>query len=747
MRTAISSLLAVVCATQLAQAIPYEVFIDVDDEGDLQDLLAAGTISDDTYNELLELLTRGVDLTHADRNELYALPNLTFDDVDAIIRYRELNRGRIRDPAELVAAGAISEEKLLGIASFIIVRKPGEDPLAVRGWVRLMTRANPHDFNPYEPQDPFLPPLALRARVNAMRYVTAGIAATTTRMDMGDPVYDPVRDALIAEQRHVRMRIPKAYVKFENDSFDVVAGSFRAGFGQRLTFDNSAAYSPNGLYLDDQLFFQADLVRACNESAGELISSPCTGLRGAEYVTPDFSWRDGLFGLAAGAKKIEVATGWMQGYAFASASRRSIYQYEVVDAGKCADPRDDDPACSAPQVFIKPEGNPLTPTSRFAFMSLPNVFQERLVGANVAYFADRRNSVGITGYGAQVENLVDGIDLDFQEWSRRPFGKRFGAVGANFSFGRGWFDLFGEATVTFDAMPTPDPTLTPAKGGGGPAGILRMTATRKREELEVLARYYSTDYLNPYGRPISAPDEFEGQRARDEAGVRVRYIRTSKDLVIRALADVWMNPSGRDVVSRATGQLVEAGPKIDTYFRANVKTSPVLWLGLWERFQDKNLSHFGRGQCFEVSNELDEVGDPIPCAGMQLSTIVRATYEPNNTISATLQLQHQLLDDNTQMELQNKFRQDMSVWLIGYYRPSKDTRVRVRARYADDAIHDNTYLERSLAVRGDVSQRVRNRDTVRVRVDTRFWLDERASTLMRVPKNELSLWLFYEARL
>jgi hypothetical protein len=43
-------------------ATPYETFIDVDDEGDLQDLLAAGDISQDTYDELLDLMSRGVDL-------------------------------------------------------------------------------------------------------------------------------------------------------------------------------------------------------------------------------------------------------------------------------------------------------------------------------------------------------------------------------------------------------------------------------------------------------------------------------------------------------------------------------------------------------------------------------------------------------------------------------------------------------------------------------------------------------------
>lgn len=738
-RTAISSLLVLACAASIAHATPYETFVDVDNEGDLLDLLAAGTITEDTYNELLDLLTRGVDISRADRNELYTLPNLTYEDVDAILAYRKLNKGRIKDPAELVTSGALSEDKLLAIASFIITREQADKPFAANGWIRVMTRANPHDFNPYSPQDPLLPPLGLRTRFTALRYVTAGAALTTTRLDIGNPVYDPARGALVADQRSYQFRAPKAYLKYENDHLAVIGGSYRIGFGQRLTFDNSSAYSPNGVYIDDQLFYSADLNRACRESQGELISSPCTGIRSAEYVTPDFAWRDGLFGIAAGAKKIELPTGHMQLYGFGSVARKSIYQYELVDRNKCNDPHDDDASggvCAAPDVFVKPEGSLLDATSRHSFATLPNVFQERLAGGNLTYFADRRNSVGITGYGAQHINLVGGVDLDYQEWSRFPTGKKFGAVGANFSFGRDWLDLFGEATVSIDAMPEQDPSLTPAKGGGGPAAILRMTATRKKEELEVVARYFSTDYLNPYGRPIAQNDQFEGQRARDEAGGRVRYIRTSKEMQIRALADVWTNPSDPD-----------KPVKIDTYARVNVKTTPVLWLGLWERFQDKNLKLTGHDQCFEISNELDETGETIPCAGMQLSTIVRAQYEPNNRMSATLQVEHQLLDDNTQMELVNKFRQDLAIWAVGYYRPGPQTRARVRVRFLDEAIHDNTYQERSIAGLVDVTQRVRERDSVRVRIDTKFWLDKRDSTLDRVPNPELSLWLFYEAKL
>src|SRR5262249_50320626 len=152
---------------------------------------------------------------------------------------------------------------------------------------------------------------------------------------------------------------------------------------------------------------------------------------------------------------------------------------------------------------------------------------------------------------------------------------RFGAMGANFAFGRDWFDIFGEAALSFDNMPRPDPTLTAARGGGGPAALLRMTATRKHEELEVVARYFSTDYLNPYSRPISEPDTFDGQRARDEAGVRVRYLRSSHEFQLRALVDVWTDPSG------TTLQDPSKPIKLDTYVRTSVRTTEDLWLGVW----------------------------------------------------------------------------------------------------------------------------------------------------------------------
>jgi hypothetical protein len=731
------ALLAVAAAAGRAAATPYETFIDIDDQADLEDLLAAGDVTQDTYNELLDLLEVGVDLSTADRAQLYALPNLTYDDVDRILAYREKQNGMIRDPAALVAAGALSSEKLLAISAFL-TRSRDAGALGVRGWVRAMSR--------FGVRDKFLPPLALRGRFSAPHHLQAGFAAVFTRLEIGAPVYDPNRGALIADRRGYGAAVPKIFLKYEDADGTAIAGSFRAGFGQRLVFDNSQHYTPNGLYLDDELYYAQDLERECHESAGELAASPCAGAAGGRYVTPDFRYRDGLLGVGAGWKRLSLGAGWLQAYAWASSVRRSIYQYELVDRERCPDPHDDgDPACAAPTVLVRPDGAILTPTSRFSFETLPRVFEERLAGANVTYFADRRNAVGLTAYGATLRDLVDGIELDTQEWSRLPTGRRYGAIGAHFSLGRDWLDVFGEAALSVDRLP--DDPAGPQEGGGGPAALLRVTATQKRQELEASLRYYGVDYANPYARPISQPDEFEGQRARDEVGARLRYYRAARLSSVRALLDLWYPVSslGPDSV------LGRSQPKLDSYLRADVRTTRALRLGLWLRLQDKDLLASGHEQCFEVSVETDERGEPIPCGGRQLTTSARARLDVDRALSVTAMLEHQLVDDGqfATSPFKEEFRQDLSGWLVALWRPDGKLRVRGRARYLHEAVNDgqDDYLERSLSALLDASLGLRARDVLRARADLKLWLDHRDATLLRSPNPELQLWLSYEARL
>jgi hypothetical protein len=734
-RAATYALLAVAAAAGPAGATPYETFIEVEDQADLEDLLAAGDLTRDTYTELLALLEVGVDLSRADRARLYALPNLTYDDVDRILAYRDQHGGRIRDPESLVTAGALSREQLRAITPFLVGRGPDEH--GVTGWVRGGAR--------FGIRDQLLPPLYLRGRLSASDEVLVGFAGVFTRLAISPPVYEPNRGALIADRPGSGAALPKIYLKYEDDDTAAIAGSFRAGFGQRLVFDNTQHYTPNGLYSDDELLYAPDLEPECREVAGELAASPCAGAAGGRHVTPDFRYREALFGAAGGWKRRPLGTGWVQAYAWASAARRSIYQDELVDRGRCPDPHaDGDPECFAPGVFVRPDGSILLPTSRFASELLPDMFAEWLAGAHLTYFADRRNSIGLTAYGALLQDQVDNIDLDTQEHSSLPTGRRYGAAGASFTFGAGAIDLSGEAALSVDRLPD---GIGPQEGGGGPAAIVRVTATGGAQELEGSLRYLGIDYANPYARPSAQPDELEGQRARDEVGARLRYARTSARLTLRALVDVWAPLSSFE----ADSPLGRAQPKLDSYLRADARAAGALRLGLWLRFESQDLRAAGSAQCFDVPTDTGGRGEPLmPCRGRQLTTTARAHAAVSRALALTALGEHHLISDG--LDPTSPFRatprQDVAGWLIALWRPDPGLRVRGRVRYLHQAVNSDRddYLERSLSALLDTSLGIGG-DVLRARADVKLWRDQRASTLDRSPNPELQLWLSYEARL
>ena len=726
---------ALAAAAAPARAVPYEAFVDVEDQDDLDDLLATGQLTPESHDALRALLDRGVDLDTADREELYALPNLTYADVDAILAYRALN-GFIANPADLVVAGALTEEKLLAIAAFVIVREREVSAYQPHGFVRLFTRASQNDDT--------IPPLALRARVKAGRNLTAGLAAALHRRQLGAVVWDPNRDGLLADAPAVRPEVPKLFARYKGDQLDVIAGTYRIGFGQRLTFDTALDYTPNGIYLDDQISRSYDLTRDCIESTGELGAAPCAGARRYEYVTPDFDTSEGLRGVAAGVEHVPLGDGTLQAYGWASYQTRSLYQYELVDRGACADPRaDSQAACAAPDVFVRPAGGLLTPTAELSYQTLPDMFAEALVGGNVTYFASRRDFVGITGYGASIDWLAAtpaGVELDFQEWARFPTGGAFGAIGANLGVGRGLVDVFAEVTHSFDKLTA---SGGPVGGGGGPAAIVRATHTRKKQELELSLRYYDPDFVNPYAGAIASPDEVEGQRARGEHGARVRYTAVHGQVGVRAGLDLWRSlaevPLGMD---RRDWVYI---PRGDVYVRTDIAASKELRWGVWLRYQDKGLDRAGGTPCFEIPFDDGEIGEPVTCYGNKLTSTARLHVAPDRTVAITAQAQHELLDDS-RTELMGAKRHDLSALLTAVWKPTRRVRLTGRARYLNEDISDNGYLEQSLRTYAELMMKLRAKDSLRVRGDVVLYLDDRSSTSMRTPSPELWLGLDYEAR-
>ncbi len=687
--------LTVLALSAPARANPYETFIDVDSEEDLYDLQATGQIDDDTLTELVEVFQSGVDLNRAAREELYSLPNLTYGEVDAILEYREL-AGWINDPIDLVVAGILTQEKLESVAAFLVISDPNRALFSTAGWVRGQTR--------WSQEDQGAPPVQLQARVATLRNLTVGFASTLSRNRLAGIEYFEGEDgaALSAVEADEQVYVPKFYAQWETDRWGVIAGTYRIGFGQRLTFDNTSLYTPNGFVRDDQLFRDAELARVCRET-------PCPGVTDHIYESPDYGWRDGLLGAAVGLKKLELGGGHLQAYAFGSYQKRSLYQYEVFDINRCEDPHDESDECSAPRVYRRGTDG-VDEETYFSFSTLPNLFTEATAGGNVAYAINRRSHIGVTGYGSDITWPQDTIELDFQEWSRLPYGGPFGAVGVDGAFGFGMLDFFGEVARSFDSMPDSD--------GGGFGGLFRSVTTFQRQnELEASLRYYDEGFKNPYARPIAAPDEFDGQRARDEMGARLRYTaRLDKRLSLRATADVWSPTSGD-----GTDGLIDA--------RADYDLTRQYGVGLWGRY----------AQCLQLAVDVEEDTEPGLCEGEKYQATGRFRFSPTPRYSMVAQYQHEYLADLD--------RQDASATLIGTLRPWDWLRSRARVRYLFEGIdNEETALEESVWGYLDTGVRVRPRDWLRVRYDMYLYLDDRMSTEERVPSPEHWLWLEYESR-
>jgi len=535
----------------------------------------------------------------------------------------------------------------------------------------------------------------VQARIKALGNLDIGVAGALTRNGLHRVRWDPNRAALSAEPERVRFDMPKLYVEWEDEDWEIIGGTYRVGFGQRLTFDVTDQITPNGLFGDYELRRDNELGLRCRRSAGELPHSPCPSDRVAR-VTPDYAWTNRLAGVAVGLKALPLGGGWLQAYAWGSYQVHRIPQIEIVDTGACDDPgRDEDPACGAPPVYVR-TGDPTAPASTAAFATLPAMYAEGLAGANTSYFWNDRAHLGLTGYGSVPRWLVEGTELGFQEFSRKPFGGPFGALGVDAAFGFRAQDFFAEVARSFDSQ---------LVGGGGYGAIVRSVTTLPSAEVDVSARYYGSSYVNPYARPVSAPDELEGLRARDEAGLRLRATtQLGQHVGLRTVVDGW-----RQLSSGALNGLVFA--------RTDVRIASSWVWALWTEYRNSSVQRF--------------------------LVATRLAYEPVRRLTLSGQFQHRWVGATFGGA---RFQQDVAAILNVTARPVEIVRVRLRVRYDFKDIWDNHRLPQVLWAYLDAALTVRDRDMLRVRYDFRVFLDSRESTGARVPNPEHWLWVEYVFR-
>lgn len=522
----------VVLFAKVALAAVYESPITAEDEEDLLAAQERGELSPETAERLIDLISVGVDLNSATRDDLYELPGIGYREVDAILEYRKL-KGRIEDPAELVGAEAITADALLQMAPFLRL-EPAAEILPIAGKMKLITLVSASDTVP--------PPAYFKGDFKGPWNLRAGIELVTTRFRPTAPYYDSTRDTLMVNGPYYSVHLPKLYGQWKAGSRQIIVGTFRVGFAEQLTLDNTLRQKPRGFDVTTRTLqpLITGLSSPCRFSTGELDDTPCPDDGSIAKGTRDFRWRDVFRGIAGSVEDLELGEKGpkLSLYGFGSLQTRSVYQYQLVDRRSCDDPRTEpsgssDVSCSAPAIYVR-QTDATQPSPKLYASTLPAVLNELVFGAHGRLQPVPRFYFGVTGYGAVPLFNVPQLQLDFQEWARTPWNGPYGAVGLDGKLTLGPIDLFAEVTRTFNRIPD-------EKGGWG--AIVRGAINPKGHQLEASLRLYDKTFSNPYSSPVSSPDVLFGQRARNEAGLKLDYEgKLPLDLYVKAWANFWFNP-------------------------------------------------------------------------------------------------------------------------------------------------------------------------------------------------------------
>ncbi|WP_371746196.1 hypothetical protein [Myxococcus sp. CA040A] len=645
-------------------AAPYEVEPEVDGELELLALLEDGTLSAETWAALVALRRAGVEPEQATRAALYALPGLTYAEVDERLRERGASMPEV-----------LTDEERRRLAPFLVNRVPGE----LSGDARLLTA--------FALSDSVLPPVALQVRAGGLAGLRVGVLATWARRRLGTLRRDARTRSLVVDAPGSAVLLPKFHAQWTGTSASVLVGTYRLGFGQRLTLDTTALPSPEGFLADDGVRPPGALERECL-----LSSAACAEAEREADVTPDFRWDEGFRGVA-GTVRGAVGSGLdLSLTGFGSYQSRSLQRSAVLDRATCESSRMGASGCEAPEVLVPLSRARLEPLRA---RTLPGVFSEWAGGGNATLALSPRAQVGVTGWAARPVWPVKGATLDFQPHARYPMGGGFGAVGLDAAWGLGAVDLFFEGSRSFDSAPG---------RGGSWAALQRTVLSGTGQELELALRYYGRGFANPYSGATSGPDLLEGQRVRNELGARLRYLyRDAATWRFRGQVDGWTLPA--DGAVKGTAGL--------TQVRASARVDWLAWTWLRPSLQ-LEAREAGLGQalaCSDTEDSAEPEEVPACSRGSRWGVTARVRSELSESVSVAAQSGYtRVVEPGT-----SKARNDGRALIELKLRPLESLRLGARIQWKDEDLSERTRLRQEVRTTVDLGWTLLSATTVRGR--------------------------------
>ncbi|MFP2931645.1 hypothetical protein ACLESO_41960, partial [Pyxidicoccus sp. 3LG] len=501
--------------------------------------------------------------------------------------------------------------------------------------------------------------------------------------------------ALVVDAPGAAVLLPKFHVQWSGARASVLLGTYRLGFGQRLTLDTTALPAPDGFLPDDGVRPPGALERECLVGG-----TGCEPEERLSEVTPDFGWDEGFRGIAGTVRGPVGRDSVLSLTGFGSYQLRSVQRHAVRDRSVCGDAPG---ACRAPDVLVPLSGSRV---EKLTARTLPGAFNEWAGGGNATLSLSPRVQLGVTGWAARPVWAVDGATLDFQPSARYPAGGGFGAVGLDAAWGHGPVDLFFEGARSFDSAP---------EGGGGFGALQRTVLSGEQRELELALRYYGRDFANPYSGAHSGPDALEGLRVRNELGARVRYLQREEGAWrVRGQVDAWTLPADGSVPGTAGALHLRASARADWLMGSLFQ--PSLQVDL------RDSGHGARGGC-----SVAEEAEPDACSSGRYGLIVRARSEVTESVTVAAQYGHARVEEPRQA----RPRYDGQAVLDVRLRPSESLRLSARLAWKDEDLSERTRLRQELRTVLDASWAASDAVTARTRY---AWvLDLKDAAGARVP--------------
>ncbi len=639
-----------------ATSYDYGLPIHVSSEEDIYELYATGELTEEETQRLVTLFNSKLDLNRASAEALYNLPDVTMDLAEAIVTYRE-EVGYFRNFDQVAEVPGMTQAILEEIEPFARVRFRIRLKLPATGSVKTRVayefgnrpeQVDPDDppslgasYRPSELGLDTLPSAYVRVRASDGERVETGLLAS-----VGEGIvsftFDEASMAYWVDWGRPLLELNKAYLFLHRGDWDIIAGNYGAGFGERLVFDETRRLNPDGLYIDDEI-----------------------------NGTTEFSTPQRLFGVGVTYRGIELGPTAVEVTGFLSREAMDVFQYNLV-----LEPREgtDDESTVVHLGELK-----------LMQQTIPGAYTEQLAGGHVTARLDERNYVGVTGYYSQV--FLPYTDVPFHLSYGAPSDRnRFGAVGLDFGAELWQVQLNGEGALMDNG-----------------AGAVYLQSILDLEQGEVLGsfRAYGQEFDNPHSRGFADADVYERERDRDETGFYLRGLyRITPWLRVRGSVNRWYRPS-QDVNRLAlTGRLsVLPSRTWDVALYGTWKDKNLSVGGRTRCYQGD------RGECWEdvpvdqqvtdSSFEQEYTGTVLESsegngARAQLMIRVKTTALPRTRV--TVFYKRTYMDDhdmylNADGTLSPGWRVGQQAWLKTRLTPAPNTFLTFRIRYVDEDVY------------------------------------------------------------